>query len=295
LNRLARLGYAQISPTHDAKHNGSYSPDLRDRAESARWSIVKALLDSKGIDGWNAKLDLLKVPDLSDYHDRLLAMSIEKAAEELDEVTYSDFEVREFEKSNKLSPKTHEQMFSVLKDRLDEIDDHLLADTSPREMWSKLSEEKILRRAIAEQLKNTSRGSYSVDQEAATADEKETDIRLRTPGNQFEAVIELKVGENGYSINDLIAALREQLVNKYMGSEACRSGCLLISVSTERKWKDPVTHKMIDANAVVQILNNEANKIEIEKAHTLKVFIKLLDLRPRLKKVLKGNRTIGAA
>lgn len=38
---------------------------------------------------------------------------------------------------------------------------------------------------------------FKVDQEAVTADEKETDIRLRSTGSEHGAVIELKIRREG--------------------------------------------------------------------------------------------------
>jgi hypothetical protein len=72
-----------------------------------------------------------------------------------------------------------------MRDRLEDIDDLLLQDESPREMWAAITDEKVMRRALARELRTSRNHMYTVDQEAATADEKETDIRLRaTRSNQ---------------------------------------------------------------------------------------------------------------
>ena len=47
-----------------------------------------------------------------------------------------------------------------------------------------------MRREIAREMKNLAHGLYTVDQESVTADEKETDVRLRSTGSPFEATIE---------------------------------------------------------------------------------------------------------
>ena len=85
-------------------------------------------------------------------------------------------------------------MFALLKDRLSDLDDLLLHDDSPKEAWALISDEKIMRRVIARELRRTANSLYTVDQEVVTADEKETDIRLRSALSKHEAVIELKLG-----------------------------------------------------------------------------------------------------
>jgi len=76
---------------------------------------------------------------------------------------------------------------------------------------------------------------------ATTAEEKETDLRLRSSGHPIEAVIELKVGDKPkYTYDVLSKALRDQLVGKYMAPEARRVGCLLISIASTRRFAHPV-------------------------------------------------------
>ena len=70
-------------------------------------------------------------------------------------------------------------MFAIMRDRLEDIDDLLLQDVSPREAWANIAKEHLMRRELARELRSGANSMYTVDQEAATADKKETDIRLR--------------------------------------------------------------------------------------------------------------------
>ena len=90
-------------------------------------------------------------------------------------------------------------MFDLMNDRLADLDDLLLSDMSPRDAWAEMTNEKIIRREIARELNHAANGLYKVDQEAVTADEKETDIRLRSVSSEHEAVIELKLGDRPVS------------------------------------------------------------------------------------------------
>ena len=96
-----------------------------------------------------------------------------------------------------------------------------------------------MRQQIARELRTSANAAYTVDQEAVTADEKETDIRLRSTGSEHEAIIELKIGEKDRSAADLKATIKDQLVVKYMAAENSRAGCLLITIKSPRTWLHP--------------------------------------------------------
>ena len=169
-----------------------------------------------------------------------------------------------------------------MRDRLDDLDDLLLQDVSPRELWAGIQEERLMRRAIAHQLKVAANGAYTVDQEAVTADEKETDLRLRSTLASQEGVIEVKIGEKDRSAGDLRQALSDQLVRKYMASESSRTGCLLITIGTNRRWKHPDTGEVLDFAGVIEMLNQEARRIMDGFGGALRVSAYGLDLRPRI-------------
>jgi hypothetical protein len=115
-----------------------------------------------------------------------------------------------------------------------------------------------------------------------TADEKETDIRLRATAGGQEATIELKIGDKPRSARDLRNALRDQLVKKYMAAEACRSGCLLISVATDRRWEHPETGASMNFDGLIEMLNEASRQVVLEMGGEIRLFAKGLDLRARL-------------
>ena len=139
-----------------------------------------------------------------------------------------------------------------------------------------------MRQQIARELNSNAKGTYIVDQEAVTADEKETGIRLRSTGSEHEAIIELKIGENNRSAADLKATLKDQLVVKYMAAENCRAGCLLITAKAARRWQHPETGVKLDLAGLISMLNEEATRIEQEMGGGLRVMARGLDLQPRL-------------
>jgi len=284
LLRLVRLSYQHVRVQDDADHEGAYSPDMRDDAESGRNAVLSALLATSGVEGWVAKLEMANDPLFVHFKDRAIALAREMSAGEADNAPITEAEFAELDKGGESPPSTNEAMFALLRDRLDDIDDALLQDTSPRELWATVKEERLLRRALARELQYIANHIYTVDQEAATADEKETDIRLRSTNPKRQAVIELKVGEKRRSAVELRTALKEQLLQKYMAAEECRAGCLVISISSEKKrWKHADTGKTIGFEELIAMLNQEAQRLSNELGGSAKLMAKGLDLRPRLK------------
>ncbi len=220
-------------------------------------------------------------PLFAHIKDRIIALAQEKAAEEADNVALTEAEFAVLDKTGEAPPSTTETMFTLMRDRLDDLDDLLLQDVSPREAWAKITDEHVMRRELARELKNTANKNYTVDQEAVTADEKETDIRLRSTSSKQQATVELKLGDER-SGTDLFNTIHDQLLTKYMAADECRSGCLLVTISKDREWDHPKTGKRIGFEELMAVLNEEAERLSKELGGTAKLMVKGLDLRLRL-------------
>lgn len=281
LLRLLRLAYRHVRPMDDAQHEGSYSPDTRDHAERARNEIVKALFKAKGEAGWAAKLEMASDPLFAHFKDRILAVAEEHWAQEIDSTAFDDARAIALDRTGEAPASTNEAMFAIMTDRLADLDDLLLQDVSPREAWAGFGEERVMRRAIAHELNHFANGLYKVDQEAVTGDEKETDIRLRSTASDHEAVIELKLADNR-TATDLRDTLKEQLLKKYMAAENSRSGCLLVTLAKARQWDHPDSGLRIGYSALIDLLRDEASRIEQEMGGIVRLHVHAFDLRPRL-------------
>jgi hypothetical protein len=154
---------------------------------------------------------------------------------------------------------------------------------SPRDAWAGITDEKVMRREIARELSHAANGLYKVDQEAVTADEKETDIRLRSLVSDHEAVIELKLADRR-TARDLHDTINNQLVKKYMAADNSRSGCLLITLAEDRGWDHPDSGKRIGLTELKSLLCDEAKRVENTMGGSVKLAVHVLDLRPRLPK-----------
>ncbi|WP_349962420.1 hypothetical protein [Rhizobium sp. ZPR3] len=282
LLRLTRLAYIHVRPTDDTYHEGTFTPDTRDNAQNARNALLGAILDLGGADGWAVKMSLINDPLFAHFADRGRILAEEKAAEEADAVSVTEADFKMLDTYGEAPPNTRDTMFQLMRDRLEDIDDLLLQDTSPRENWAVIEDERVLRRALAHELNSRSNHLYTVDQEAATADEKETDIRLRSTSSPEQGTIELKIGEKPRSAAELRGAMKDQLLTKYLAPERTRSGCLVISVATDRTWLHPDTQQKMGLNELIEFLNVEARKLEAETGGSVRLMAKGLNLRPRL-------------
>lgn len=292
LLRLLRLAYRHVRIQDDAHHEGSYSPDTRDDAEQARNNIVTALFNAKGEEGLAAKLEMAADPLCVHFKDRILAVAEENWAQEIDADAFDEVQAVALDQSGEAPASTNEAMFAIMKDRLSDLDDLLLRDASPREAWAGISDEKVMRREIARELSHAANSIYTVDQEAVTADEKETDIRLRSVASPHEAVIELKLGD-GRTAKDLRDTIKNQLVKKYMAAEHSRAGALMVTLAKDRKWDHPDEGRRIDVDELFSLLRKEAERVEEALGGAVAIAIHFLDLRPRLplENVTNGKRT----
>jgi hypothetical protein len=259
-----------------------YSPGARDFAETGRWYIFDALMKASGPEAFSAKLALAADPLFERLRDRIAALAQERLAAEIDSSAWSPTEVATLLSGNELSPKTATDMAQLLVDRLDDLQELMLRDTGPRAAWAMVDDENTLRPAIARELEVASRGAYTVDQEAVTADGKETDIRLRAVSG-YQATIELKVGEKDRSARELCETIPKQLVKKYMAHREARTGCLIVTVADPaRRWRHPETGARIDRVELQALLQARADAEQRRLGGEARVLARVLDLAPRL-------------
>lgn len=281
LLRLARLANRHVRFADDLNHEGVHSMGTRDYAERGRSVLGNRLLGARGAGAWAMKMQFANDPDVAHFRDRIRAVALEQLAEDWDTVILDEADVVRLEAEHDFSPTSRVEMAALLDARLCDIDDLLVGDASPRELWATITQERALRKSLAGELKNLARGAYLVNQEAVTGDEKETDIRLASTKAPLEAVVELKIGENGYSFTDLQQALHTQLAGKYMAPEHRRVGCLLISIARDRHWIDPATKARMEFEEIVSRLDTEAKELAANLGYGAYLAVKGLDLRPR--------------
>lgn len=281
LLRLLRLAYRHVRPQDDARHEDAYSSDARDHAERARRDLRSALLAAKGEAGWSAKQEMASDPLFADLKDRILAVADENWAQEIDSIILDEWQAVALDRAYEAPVTTNEALYALVKDRLADLEDLLRSDASPREAWAAITQERVMRRAIASQLSHAANGLYTVDQEPVTGEENRTDIRLRSRASNHEAVIELKLAESekGWSARDLRDAIGSQLVDRYLITEHRSSGCLLVTLAKDRYWEHPDSGASIGLSELHRLLCDEAERVMDSKGRTVAVAVHVLDLR----------------
>lgn len=283
LLRLTRLAYHHVALEQDmARREGTFTPNARDDAEHARNAVLSALLATEGQAGWEAKLAIVDDPLFAHLKDRIAAIARQSAAEEADTTALDEGQVVALEKFLELAPATRNDMFALMKDRLDDLEDELVRDESPRASWALIDDETTMRQVIALRLRDRANNRYKVNQEAVTAEGKETDIRMASVASDQEAVIELKVGEKPRSAADLRGAIKDQLVTKYMAPESRRAGCFMVTCKGKRRWDHPDTGAELDLTGLVAMLNEECARLEEQMGSSVRLVARGLNLSPRL-------------
>ncbi len=282
LLRLTLEFHRHVRPEDDRVQNTALGP--RDAAENGRRYIFDALMKASGPEALGAKRALAADPLFERLRDRIAALAQERLAAEIDSSAWTPTEVATLLARKELAPRTATDMAQLLVDRLDDLQELLLKDSGPRAGWASIDDENTLRPMIARELEVAARDAYTVDQEAVTADGKETDIRLRSVSG-YQATIELKIGEKDRSARVLCDTIDDQLVKKYMAHREARTGCLLVSVADpDRYWLHPDTSERIDRFGLQTLLQARAAAAQQRLGGEARVLARVLDLVPRLPK-----------
>lgn len=278
ITKLVRIAYQQIAIADDIRHEGVFSPGVRDDAQSARNVLISALLDLPGKLAHRALLTLADDPLFAHMPDRLRLLARERAAadSELAPMTAATF--RSWEQQYETPPATPDDLFRIMMDRLDDIEQDVRHHPfSDRHILKPIQAETAMQPLLAKKVEDAGRNVYQVTREEEVADKKETDIRLLA-GAAGKAVIEIKIGDR-YSVRQLEAAICQQLKDKYLRHPDCRVGCLLITYAGLSNFQNPATRKRMNFEDVVTHLRAYASELEAADDRDIRMGVATLDLR----------------
>ncbi|EPQ3764962.1 hypothetical protein MMM81_004052, partial [Acinetobacter baumannii] len=272
LNILKELVIRSYQIVKEMEHNQneeeSYQPNIRDDAKLAGGYLLECLSKTQVVGTISVLYDLSSLPEFSHLSSRLKQMAIELASRISEPQAMSASTFNKFDRELNYSPYDDASLFTVMNNRLDDFEYHLLNDEqSIIDTLRKVEGETELRRFISYWLQQNSRGVYTVTQEAVVITEKRTDIRLLPTAMDKYAAIELKLDDNRnkWTGADLKVALVDQLVGRYLNHERCYVGCLLIGMRKTRKWENPETKEKMNLNETVNWLQGIAYKIMDER------------------------------
>ena len=79
---------------------------------------MNALFEAKGEEGWAAKMEMANDPLCAHFKDRILAVSEEHLAQEIDPVALDETQAIVLDKTDEAPASTNEAMFAIMSDRL---------------------------------------------------------------------------------------------------------------------------------------------------------------------------------
>jgi hypothetical protein len=260
LEALVLAAYRAVRREDDNVHDGMFEPDARDHAERARSAILGELLERPGQDAWAAVRRLADTPGMEASRLRFLELARRKADRDAEIAAWRPSEVRDFETKCLAPAKTGAELFDLAKAVLEEIAEDLTsADASSRSLLRAAPGEEAVQLWLAEQIRLRSRDRYTVHREPIVADKKEPDIVLTTATGTAQVAIEIKHGGKNWSGADLVAALRDQLVGRYLKIAERRHGILVVTNhDSKRRWRNPETGETLDFTGLLDMLRSEA-------------------------------------
>jgi hypothetical protein len=243
LERLVRLAFQTIRIEDDNVHPSGvvYSLDNRDNAEQARGAALELLVNTPGRATYDAILRLADSSDFAVLKPRLIELAKERAAKDSESGSWKAREAAAFEESAETEPHTSRDLQLVALRRLTDMQYDLIHDDFQQgETLAGLAGENAVQRWVADRMRLKQGRSYSVEREVHVADEKEPDMRLRAKAGDASVPVEVKVVES-WSLDELEAALRDQLCGKYLRARESRHGILLLVHQKARPkgWKGP--------------------------------------------------------
>ena len=260
LTQLVVRSYQAIRRDEDVRHDGVYSPGLRDEAQDARSFLFDALVSQKTPAALAALHFLAGQPEFDHMPDRLREMAREVAGQISDANPMPLTAFQRLDNDGTFVPHDNQSLLKVTITRLDAFEhDMLHAQDTTVGTLRKADQELEIRRFIAHWLRHQDSGVFDFTQEAVVVDEKRTDIRFQPRTMQGYATVELK--RETWSGAEMEVALRDQLVGRYLRHDDCKVGILLICMRKAKEWQNPHTKKLMSLTELTSWLSDIAQEI----------------------------------
>lgn len=288
LSRLVQFIYKFVRVEDDSRHDGGYTPDRRDNAQSTRSELLGHIFNTPGRQSYNALINLSTKIDNTYMKDRMTYLAKERAALDAEHNPWSGENIAQFSKEAEKKPKSERDLFNLALMRLDDLKDDIEnGDESDAGLFLTSTKETTVRIYFAGRLKDRSRGKYTVSSEEELADAKKTDIRLHTPGVS-PVPIELKIGDN-WTIPILRERLENQLIGQYM--RVSQYGIFLV-VKNKKKNYWINNKKRIYFPELIEMLNQDAVALASKDENVAGLKVVGIDFTCRKEGMPKTFRTL---
>jgi hypothetical protein len=295
LERLVKIAYKTLRVVEDNNRRSgeAYSPDDRDMAESARSAAFNEFASRPGRATFEAlpRLSKQKAFPIPARHLRELAR--ERAEQDSETAPWPPGEAAVFETTFQLVPQTPLDLQRLLFDSLDDWQHELLnRDFAQGGTLALLPLEKDVQNWVADRLRNEQGRSYSIEREPHVVEEKEPDIRARSPATDASVPIEIKVAE-AWTLRDLEDALTKQLCGRYLRAREGKHGILLLVHQKQRSrgWLNPRTGKTLTFKQAVSHLRVMAARISGKNPDDAQPVVAAIDVTSRFVKSRQKRKT----
>ncbi len=263
LSALVHVTYARVSPQDDVPHEGTYTPNTRDEAESARGAILKVLVDRPGNEAFEVVRGLAAAGIAGVPPTRFRELARGKAERDTEPAAWRSAEVVALEQHHTGPIRSADDLLRVVVGVLSDIQRDLVhEDASSRRLILAASSENLVQNWLHEQLRLRAKGRFHLHRETEVADKNEPDIVLSAISAPIELVIEVKHGgKRHWTVAKLEDALTRQLAINYLRPQARRRGMLVITRHGDRTWQAPEDGRVLDFDALVNRLQRLAKPI----------------------------------
>lgn len=262
LKNLYLLAHKYIRVEEDVKHEGVYSPGLRDDAQEARRMLFGMLRDIKGKESYLAILEIAQFQATENEKIWMTNNARERAEEDADMAPWSGEIFIEFSKSMERTPSNHRELFHLAHQRMLDLKYYLEeGDDSIASILSGNNSETQIRTFIAAWCRERSVGRYIISQEEELADAKRPDCRFLSSRFDGPVPVELKIADK-WTGPKLFERLKNQLCGDYLRD--VRSGCgifVLVYKGDIQNWRIPGSGEKANFTGLIEHLQNHWEKI----------------------------------
>jgi hypothetical protein len=294
LERLVLLAYraVRMAEDRDRANKGVYSPDERDAAQDARSAAFNMLVNTPGRAAFDVILRLIDAPDFPVTASRLRALAHQRASEDAEHTAWMADEPFRFEQQFEKPPTTGRELQLVVLQRLEDLQHDLIhGDFQQGRTLSALRDEPEVQAWLADRLRLTQGGAYSIEREVETSDEKKPDLRFRAKASDANVAAEIKLTGSDWTLVQLEEALLNQLCGQYLRAQDGREGIFILVHQKPRPkgWRLP-DGTYLSFDALEKRLRDFAESIRCQSPFSPQPEVCVIDVSSFAEQTKRSNR-----
>ena len=278
LGKLIKIIYKRVKLKDDVRHEGAYTPNSRDYAESARATVFNALHDNKSQAAYEMMRSLAKDKGVASSEHWLKIVSKRMIENMVQVRPWTEAQVREFVLDARVPINSRENFFELIKAILGEISNEFsTSDATVQRLLKRAGNEDEVRDWLLGELSTRASGRFDAFREARVHAEKRPDIIASCNSLESQVALELKHSDKGWSVKDLRKALTNQLVGLYLKPENRRCGILIISRHEKNYWINPETKCRMSFSELIVHLHELAKDLQANHYPYVRVSVMGID------------------